>query len=340
MAEIVLGIGSAHTPQLHTMAKDWHIRGNRDMQDGVPFFYKGERMKYAELEKARAADGFRADVNLEEGQKTLEKCYQTIDELHETFKAADIDVAVIFGNDQREIFKNDLRPAFTVMACEEFVNKPRTDVQKTRLPPGIEISDHGHLPDDEIVLKGAPDLGLHVIGSLIEDHFDVAISTEQHFPPEEIAELGGMPHAYGFIYKQIIRNNHLPTLPIDLNTFCPPNQPRVARCIDFGRAVGKAIRNWDSDKRVALIATGGMSHFVVEPDFDHAIVDAMIKHDWDHLSSYHDGYFQAGNSEIKSWIACSAALAEAGLDGKLVDYQTLYRTPAGTGSSCCFMTWE
>ena len=340
MAQIVLGIGSAHTPQLHTMAKDWHIRGDRDMQDGVPFFYKGERMKYAELEKTRLAEGFKANLDLNYCQGVLELCYERIDQLHDTFKAANIDVAVILGNDQREIFKNDLRPAFTVMACDEFVNKPRTDIQKTRLPPGIEISDHGHLPDDEVRLKGAPDLGLHVIESLIEQEFDVAMSTEQHHPPEEISELGGMPHAYGFIYKQIIRNNDLPTLPVDLNTFCPPNQPRVPRCIKFGEAVGRAIQSWESDARVAIIATGGLSHFVVEPELDHDLIDAMIKRDWDRIRGYHEGYFQAGSSEIKSWIAASAALAQAGLQGKLIDYQTLYRTPGGTGSSCCFMTWE
>jgi hypothetical protein len=47
----------------------------------------------------------------------------------------------------------------------------------------------------------------------------------------------------------------------------------------------------------------------------------------------------AGTSECKSWIATSAAMTRAGLSMDLVDYQRLYRTEGGTGSSCGFVLW-
>ena len=53
MAEIVLGIGCSHTPQLHTPARQWEIRAERDKRDGLPLWYKGRRLTYAELEAAR-----------------------------------------------------------------------------------------------------------------------------------------------------------------------------------------------------------------------------------------------------------------------------------------------
>ncbi len=53
MARIVLRIGCAHTPQLHTSADKWEIRAERDTTDGVPMWYHGERMKYAEVEEKR-----------------------------------------------------------------------------------------------------------------------------------------------------------------------------------------------------------------------------------------------------------------------------------------------
>jgi OH-DDVA oxygenase/3-O-methylgallate 3,4-dioxygenase len=77
-----------------------------------------------------------------------------------------------------------------------------------------------------------------------------------------------MPHAYGFIYKQIFRDKVVPHVPIDTNGFFPPNQPRAARCLAFGQLVGNAIRGWDADLRVCVIASGGLSHFVVDEDFD------------------------------------------------------------------------
>ncbi len=53
MAEIVLGIGCAHTPQLHTPADKWEIRAVRDTNDGVPMWYEGEHLPYAEVLERR-----------------------------------------------------------------------------------------------------------------------------------------------------------------------------------------------------------------------------------------------------------------------------------------------
>ena len=148
------------------------------------------------------------------------------------------------------------------------------------------------------------------------------------------------PHAYGFIYKQVFREQPVPHVPIDINTFFPPNQPDAARCYALGRMVGKAVRKWDTDLRIAIIASGGLSHPVVDEDFDRDIIEAMVSGELKYLLSYHDGYYRAGSSEIKSWIAMNGALRGSYLKGHLIDYQALYRTPAGTGSSAAFMCWH
>ena len=79
---------------------------------------------------------------------------------------------------------------------------------------------------------------------------------------------------------------------------------------------------------------------VVDEEFDRDIMQAMEKNDFEHLLTYHEGYYQAGSSEIKSWIAAGGAMRGFGLKGQVVDYQALYRTPAGTGSSAAFMAWQ
>ena len=57
-----------------------------------------------------------------------------------------------------------------------------------------------------------------------------------------------VPHAYGFVYHQIMGDKPPPNVPILMNTFYPPTQPSMKRCIAFGKALQKAIQAWDSDK--------------------------------------------------------------------------------------------
>jgi len=341
MAKIVLGIGCAHTPQLHTPADKWEIRAERDARDGVPMWYKGERLKYAEVLEQRQHLDLQAQTKMEIREERLRKSFAAVDVLADVFARANPDVVVIFGNDQSEMFLDDMKPAFTVMGCPEFENMPRTDEQISRLPPGIALADPGHLPDhDRQVFPGHPELARHIAEQAISNEFDVSYSNRQFHPDPSRAQTSGMPHSYGFIYKQIFRTHVKPHVPVDTNTFFPPNQPLASRCYKLGKLVGDAIRDWDQDLNVCVIATGGLSHFVVDEDFDHDIMRAMERNDFEHLLSYSEGYYQAGSSEIKSWIAAGGAMQDAGLAGHIVDYHALYRTPAGTGSSTAFMYWQ
>jgi hypothetical protein len=340
MAEIVLGIGCAHTPQLHTSAKDWIIRGARDRQDGVAFWYKGERLKYTEVERRRKAAGFDPDLSERFGEDSLARAHRAIDALHEVYRASRADVMVIFGNDQHEIFMNRVSPAFAVLAGESFENMPRNAEQISRLPPGIHLADPGHIPDQHTTYPGHPELAIHIIKSLIADEFDITASFEQPRVEAEHSMMSGMPHAYGFIYKQLMRGRVIPHVPVNTNTFFPPNQPTASRCLKMGRAVGKAIRSWDSDARVCVVATGGLSHFLVDADWDAAFLSALMSDNLERVTDWHEGYYQAGSSECKSWIACAGALEGSGLVPRLQDYVPLYRTEAGTGSSCGFVVWS
>lgn len=341
MARIVLGIGCAHTPQLHTPAEQWEIRARRDMTDGVPLWYHGKRMTYAEVEATRQHEELGNQTAMQIREERLQKSFEAVDTLSRLYAEAKPDVTVIFGNDQGEMFLDDLKPAFTIMGAEFFENMPRTGEQIERLPPGIALSDTGHLPDEgAITVPGHPALAQHLVEYAIGSGFDVAYSKRQFRPDQSRAQTAGMPHAYGFVYKQIIRENVTPHVPVDTNTFFPPNQPTTARCLDFGRLIGKAIGDWKEDARVCVIASGGLSHFVVDEDFDRDIMAAMAKNDFEHLLTYDEGYYQAGSSEIKSWIIAGGAMVASDLSGEIVDYHPLYRTPAGTGSTTAFMAWK
>ena len=115
MANIVLGIGCAHTPQLHTPADKWEIRAVRDTQDGVPMWYHGERMTYAEVLEKRKHLNLDAQTAMEIREERLQNSYKAIDKLSGIFADAKPDVAIVFGNDQGEMFLRDIKPAFTIM---------------------------------------------------------------------------------------------------------------------------------------------------------------------------------------------------------------------------------
>ena len=66
------------------------------------------------------------------------------------------------------------------------------------------------------------------------------------------------------------------------------------RAYKFGQALRDALEAWDSNKRVAIIASGGLSHTVIEEDLDHRIMDGLKHNDTEKLLDYPDVRFRAG----------------------------------------------
>jgi hypothetical protein len=91
---------------------------------------------------------------------------------------------------------------------------------------------------------------------------------------------------------------------------------------------------------VVVVASGGLSHFVVDEDFDHRVLQALAPFDAATLQSLPESWLQGNSAEIKSWLVLAAAMHEAGLPLARCDYQPCYRTEAGTGSGMGFATWS
>src|SRR5690606_23252353 len=149
----------------------------------------------------------------------------------------------------------------------------------------------------------------------------------------------GMPHAFGFVYQRIMRGLVVPHVPIMLNTSYPPNQPRAGRCVDLGIRLAAAVAAWPADLRVAIIAPRGLTHFVIDEDFDRIVLDALQANDLDRLRRLDEAELQAGTSEVKNWLPVVGACSEAALTPELVDYVPCYRSEAGTGSAMGFVMW-
>jgi len=182
-----------------------------------------------------------------------------------------------------------------------------------------------------------PGLGSHIIQKVTADDFDVAQLTR--LPTGTIGS-NAAPHAYGFVYRRLMRDQVIPHVPVFVNTFYAPNQPSARRCYDFGRALARAIASWPEHVNVAVIASGGMTHFVLDESFDAKVLEAMQAGDEETVTSLPEAMFQSGTSEIKNWIVAAGIMAEAGLTMKLIDYVPCYRSEAGTGSAMGFAQWH
>ena len=127
-------------------------------------------------------------------------------------------------------------------------------------------------------------------------------------------------------------------MPVFVNTYYPPNVPSAARCHEFGRALRRAVESWPAPAKVAIIASGGLSHFVVDEELDHRVLDGIAGRDAGILGSLSRDQLRSGTSEILNWIVAAGALED--LAPTVLDYVPGYRTPAGTGAGMAFACWE
>ncbi len=60
---------------------------------------------------------------------------------------------------------------------------------------------------------------------------------------------------------------NIPVVPIAVNTVAGP-LPTMDRCFQVGEILRQSIESWETDKKVAIVASGGLSHWVPIPKID------------------------------------------------------------------------
>ena len=330
MAKIVLGIGTSHGPMLVTETEVWGARVPADKANRHA--WQGQSWTFDELVAARRDEGLREQITQEAWDMRQRLCQAAIEELADRFEEARIDVAVVIGNDQMEIFDERLIPAFGVHYGDTITNHEFSPDRMAKLPPGIAESVPGYIPVGGADYPGHPELARAIIAQAMQDEFDVAAMKD--LPKPET------PHAYGFVCRRLMRDRPVPMVMVTVNTFYPPNQPTVKRCHAFGKSVLKAIANWNSDARVAVIASGGLTHFVIDENVDRVFLDALRSADMSQVEALGEAIFQDGTSEMKNWVPVAAVMADLGLAPHVVDYVPCYRSEAGTGNAMGFVYWD
>ncbi len=202
------------------------------------------------------------------------------------------DVVVIFYNDHGLNFFLDKMPTFAVGAASQYENADEGWGIPT-LPP----------------FRGEVDLSWQIINTLVEKEFDITTCQEML-----------VDHACTLPLKLLWPGDVCPVaiVPVCINTVQFP-LPSARRCYALGRAVGDAVRAWDSDKKVAVIASGGLSHQLdgeragfINKGFDLQFMDSLLSNpEWATQFSTTELVLKAGTQgiELLMWLAMRAALS-------------------------------
>jgi 3-O-methylgallate 3,4-dioxygenase len=326
MARIVLGLASSHTPQLSTPPEVWPQHGENDKKNPWLFDRRGQRASYDEL-LASADPGIAAEIDPQKQRQRYEGTQRAVARLQEELAATAPDVVVVFGDDQAEIFPHDFRPALLVHWGETVPNMPDLF---TRAPYEAGRRAGWAYGEERATIALHPQLGKQIVDGLMDAGFDIATA-------QKLDNHMGLGHAFGFVFGRLMNGNSVPMVPV-INTLYPPNQPSAGRCYELGRAVRRAIEAWPEDARVAVVGSGGLSHFVIDEEIDRRFIAALRSKKSEDFASLPPERLQSGTGELRSWTAAAGALEGLGL--AFMEYYPCYRSPAGTGVAMGFAIWR
>ena len=220
------------------------------------------------------------------------------------------DAVVVVYNDHGLQFFLDKMPTFALGAAAEYRN-----------------ADEGWGLPTLAPFRGDAAFSWHLIESLVADEFDVTSCQEVL-----------VDHAFTVPLQLLWPEGcRLPTVPVMVNTVQSP-LPSPARCIKFGRALGRAIEAWPREQRVLVLGTGGLSHQLDGPragfinrDFD-LMCMAKIVEAPEELGRYSIAELveQAGSqgAELVNWLVARAALG-----GRVSRVHSNYHVPISNTAS-------
>ena len=201
------------------------------------------------------------------------------------------DVVVVFYNDHGLNFFLDKMPTFAVGAAAQYRNADEGWGIPT-LPP----------------LRGEVDLSWQIINTLVEREFDIVSCQEML-----------VDHACTLPLKLLWPTGDCPVslVPICINTVQFP-LPKASRVYALGKAVGQAVADWDSNQKVLIMGSGGLSHQLdgeraghINKAFDLQFLDSLLTNpEWATQFSIHELVEKTGTQgvELLMWLAMRAAL--------------------------------
>lgn len=224
------------------------------------------------------------------------------------------DVMVIFSTDHFDRCFYDNLPPFLVGVGQEAEGP---------------VNEWLRLP--KVKLPIASDLAQFIVSEGLDNGVDFALSQELPLDHAEVVPLS-------FITPQW----NIPIVPIVVNAFAPP-MPSLKRCWQVGAFVRETIERWPLQRRVTVVGTGGISHWVGPPEtgrvnaefdrwFMQCLVEGKAAEVIEKYKKADDLEKVAGNGgqEIRDWLAVAGAMPSS-LQPRVLAYEPIPQWATGTG---------
>ncbi len=166
-------------------------------------------------------------------QSRFETVSQGLLRLRSAFEDLQPDSWILIGDDQDENYKEDNLPQFAIYVGDEFVT-------------GGRGGDGGTSYRCDSALAGA------ILHGCVDADIDLASSNS-------FAD-GLISHAHRDVMRFLDPDGRVPIVPLFINAIHVP-APTPRRCYELGRVLRQVIEAQPDDKRVAIYASGGWSHF-------------------------------------------------------------------------------
>ncbi|MBL8549558.1 MAG: protocatechuate 3,4-dioxygenase [Hyphomonadaceae bacterium] len=220
------------------------------------------------------------------------------------------EAVIVFYNDHGLNFFLDNLPTFAIGAAQEYLN-----------------DDEGWGMPAPAPFRGAPALSWRLIEHLVEHEFDIATCQNMK-----------VDHAFVLPLQLLWPDGDAPpAVPISINTVQHP-LPSVGRCLKLGRAIGAGLASWQGAERIAVIASGGLSHQLdgeragfMNQAFDLEFLDELVRAP-DVLTrlTIDEVVEKSGTQgvELLSWVAMRGVLGGA-VQQRLLNYHIPISNTAG-----------
>jgi len=239
---------------------------------------------FMRLHYSMAPQGSVAKPTLEQQKKLRQDAETAFAALRADLEQANPDVLIVVANDQFVNFFWNNMPTFFVAVGDEV---------------------RGQFTRHKFRYRNHKDLGKAIVRAGMEQGVD--------FSYGEYVEL---QHTQTVPLYFLLREPKLPILPIYVNTWVDP-APTPRRCYHVGELI-RAVAD-QARERVAILATGGLSHFPGSPrigeideSFDHKLLEVLRAGKGKSLIDHSvQDLLQAGDTEFLNWMVLLGAIGDA-----------------------------
>jgi aromatic ring-opening dioxygenase catalytic subunit (LigB family) len=239
---------------------------------------------FMNLHYSMAPQGSASRPTLQQQKKLRKDAEDAFAVLRAGMEQARPDVLIVVANDQFVNFFWNNIPTFFVTIADEV---------------------KGQFTRHKFHYRNHKDLGREIVRSGMQKGIDFSFGEHIELQHTQVVPL-----------YFLLREPKIPILPIYVNTWVDP-APSPRRCYQVGEVIREVADQ--SEERVAILATGGLSHFPGSPrigeidtQFDHKLLEVMREGKGRRLVDYSvEDLLQAGDTEFLNWMVVLGTIGDA-----------------------------